>query len=101
MHYFRGENLDGDRFRAIRDILLRWSAGDTGALTGATAPLVRNDMREVALTLGRDRLEHLEELVRWMEEHMDPACWGSPETVTAWIHRHESVGNNESARKPK
>ncbi len=88
VHFFRGENLEADPFRPIRDILLRWSAGDAGALTGGTVPLVENDMRAVALTLGARRLEGLEVFVRWMDDNLDPDCWGSKEAVAAWAARH-------------
>lgn len=88
VHYFRGENFEADPFRPIRYILKRWSDGDVGALTGGTTPLAENDMRGVALTLGATRLAQLEELVRWMNENLDPDCWGSPAAVAAWKARH-------------
>jgi hypothetical protein len=72
----------------IKDILLRWSAGQTGALTGGTQPLVENDLLGTVQRLHPQHHGRLSELLDWMQSTLDPECWGSREAVQTWHRRH-------------
>lgn len=83
----------------IKNILTRWAAGDVGALTGSTAPLIENDLRAAAQTLSNSNWATLPAILNWMHEELPADCWGSREKRLAWAGRHVVAENWQGTAK--
>ena len=75
----------GDRIpHTVKDILARHAAGQAGALTGSTRPLVENRLREAVLSASENVLPVLRDVVQYIWDELPEDAHGSPEKVRAW-----------------
>jgi hypothetical protein len=73
----------------IKDILDRYAAGQGGALTGGTRPLVENDLARAVALADAEMLAALPAVIQYMHDELPSESWGSPEAVRAWVWRGE------------
>lgn len=82
----------------IKDILDRYAAGEGGALTGGTRPIVENDFVGVLYRAGSLDLAELRAVAEYLQNELPEACWGTPEKMRAWVWRQELAAHPNAER---
>lgn len=82
----------------VKGILDRFAAGEGGALTGSSRPLVEDRLRDAVLSASENVLPVLRDVVQYIWDELPEDCHGSPEKVRAWVWRREVAANPDAPR---
>jgi hypothetical protein len=89
----------GERIpHTIKSILDRYAAGEGGALTGSSRPIVEDRFLDTVLRASENILPVLREIAEYVWNELPEECHGSPEKVRAWAWRKEVAAHPDAPR---